>query len=235
MGAAALPTIIDAFDRSRRRHAIAPRRIADVGCGTGRFLRYLARTGAALTGVDRSASMLRLARRNTNGVDVTLLRQDIRALRLPEPVDCITCTFDTVNYLLDPVDLARALRACAENLVLGGWLLFDYIPRAPASDASPARQLVRWGRFDSAWLIRLAPDGSGSEVAVFIRERRRDGGVRHVVERHRQRWHAPQEVAAALRDAGLASIECRPMEPDGNGQWLHVVAQRVAESPRPAP
>jgi ArsR family transcriptional regulator len=39
--------------------------IADLGCGTGSFTVELAKSGAHVIGVDRSASMLRLARRHT--------------------------------------------------------------------------------------------------------------------------------------------------------------------------
>lgn len=57
----------------RRSAEIAePRRILEVGCGTGRNLRSLRRIfpKAEITGVDLSGDMLRIARRKTNGVEL---------------------------------------------------------------------------------------------------------------------------------------------------------------------
>lgn len=62
------------FGRERILHRsariAAPKRILEVGCGTGRNLRSLRRIfpDADITGVDLSDDMLKIARRKTNGV-----------------------------------------------------------------------------------------------------------------------------------------------------------------------
>ena len=45
-----------------------PERILDLGCGTGGHALVLARRGYRITGVDRSASMLEIARRKAKEV-----------------------------------------------------------------------------------------------------------------------------------------------------------------------
>ncbi|MFN3533375.1 MAG: class I SAM-dependent methyltransferase [Candidatus Brocadia sp.] len=42
---------------------VKPERILDLGCGTGENALVLARSGYRITGVDRSASILEIARR----------------------------------------------------------------------------------------------------------------------------------------------------------------------------
>ena len=86
MGEVAAPVIWRAFCESCARFGISFRVAADVGCGTGGFLRRLAAPGRRLYGVDRSIAMLRIAERRLRGSSVRLLCQDMKRLHLPERV-----------------------------------------------------------------------------------------------------------------------------------------------------
>src|SRR5215471_21820492 len=95
-----------AFETLARRYGLRFRSAADIGCGTGLFARYLNECwGAPVYAVDRSREMLRQARRNSSGVGVCFLQQDVRCLALPSNVDLITANFDTLNHLNVPQDL----------------------------------------------------------------------------------------------------------------------------------
>jgi trans-aconitate methyltransferase len=48
-----------------------------------------------------SPAMLRVAASDCRDANVTLLRQDIRHLRLPQRVDLVTANFDTPNHLIN--------------------------------------------------------------------------------------------------------------------------------------
>ena len=226
MGEAILPSIIDAFSRSLKKHKFAITSIADVGCGTGRFLRYLSRNSTVLYGVDNSPSMLKRAAANTAGVDVNFLEQDIRQLVLPNEVDCITCTFDTINYLPNRCELKRAFQAFARNLKPGGALVLDYIPEgASEGETGILHQFVKWQSMSSQWRIELDPKGRGSRVTILMRQKRRDGGTSRAYEVHEQRWHAPDTVANILQETGFVMLETSTVEPNGKNNWLHVVAR----------
>ena len=78
--------------------------VLDAGCGTGRVTRLLAervRRGTVL-GVDGSAAMVEEASRQLAdlGDRVRLIRADLRALELDEPVDLIVSTA-TFHWILD--------------------------------------------------------------------------------------------------------------------------------------
>src|SRR5690242_3182243 len=89
------------FERIVRKLGISFASAADVGCGTGLFARYLSECWQVpVFAVDRSPEMLRMAQQICPGASVCLLRQDMRRLNLPRPVDLITANFDTVNHLL---------------------------------------------------------------------------------------------------------------------------------------
>src|SRR5262249_49582739 len=85
----------DRFERLVQKYGLSFRSAADIGCGTGLFARYLQRSRKIpVFAVDLSESMLRMASKNCRETDVKLLRQDMRYLTLPEPVDLIMANFD---------------------------------------------------------------------------------------------------------------------------------------------
>lgn len=212
LGSRTFPAVRDAFEWVVRRHRIPFRSVADVGCGTGSFVRYLRRLGARVFGVDRSAAMVARARTKNRRNGAIFLRQDLRDLRLPHRVDLITCNFDVLNYLLDRSELEQAFRTFRRNLVVPGHLVFDLMVTGPGGLA-PSRQrlLVRTPRMRSLWIISIEPHrrlrrvlmlhwplGKRRDVGPAVPRHRANGPIR---ELHVQRAHATAEVRAALRQA----------------------------------
>src|SRR5262244_1027244 len=149
-----------AFESLARRYSLRFRSAADIGCGTGLFARYLSESWSApVWAVDISPEMLRVAQRNCLGANVRLLRQDIRCLRLPEPVDLVTSNFDALNHLTGEGDLRIAFQRVAENLRPGGHLYFDLVtPCYPLGGgmtyarrmSARSRRLIQRIRWDTA-------------------------------------------------------------------------------------
>jgi ubiquinone/menaquinone biosynthesis C-methylase UbiE len=106
----------------RRAGRPASGTLLDVGCGTGRHLRLL-RQAFRCTGVDRSASMLRVARRNGRGV--RWIRGDLERLELREEFDVVTCLFGVIGYVRTVPRLHRAMRILARHTRPGGVLIVD--------------------------------------------------------------------------------------------------------------
>jgi len=120
-------SLVRYYPEIARRFGISGGCLADVACGEGTFALAMARRHWRVWGVDRSSDMLALAeaKAKRSRLSVVWLRQDMRELRLPEPVDLITCWYNSLNYLLCEEDLAKTLCAMADALLPGGWLLFD--------------------------------------------------------------------------------------------------------------
>jgi SAM-dependent methyltransferase len=154
LGNAMFPLVRRNFEWVVRRYGIRFRSVADVACGTGAFVRYLCQWGVPVLGVDRSLAMLRIAEQKNGENSAKFLRQDVRQLQLPFPVDLITCHFDSLNYMLSVRDLLQAFRRFRANLTHGGYVIFDMV-----TDFSSELKLgVRVQRFDlpgvsSLWTI----------------------------------------------------------------------------------
>jgi SAM-dependent methyltransferase len=200
LGRLFFPKLRRAFAWVVRRYRVRFSSAADAACGTGTFLRYLQRRGVArLYGVDRSAAMLRVALAKSGSGGICYLRQDFAHLQLPEPVDLLTCNFDSLNYLLTPGELLKALRRFRENLKAGGFLVFDMITLNQPWSGLHARDehvLINGARFWRS--MRLDPrSGLQTSRVRIIR------GGRSFEEVHRQRAYPVAMVVRLLGQAGF--------------------------------
>jgi ubiquinone/menaquinone biosynthesis C-methylase UbiE len=107
----ALEAIARRFARSRGRAWL------DVACGTGSHLSFL-RRHYAVTGVDASREMLRVARRRLPGIP--LVRADMRRFRLDERFDAVSCLFSAIGHLTTEQNVAATLANFARHLKPGG-------------------------------------------------------------------------------------------------------------------
>ncbi|MGE5153756.1 MAG: class I SAM-dependent methyltransferase, partial [Bdellovibrio bacteriovorus] len=201
---------------------------ADVGCGTGGFLSYLLRYRVPLWGVDSSPSMLRIALRRLPRSRVRLLRQDIRALRLPRAVDLIVCNGDTLNYLLTRDELVLGLARCRENLTPCGSLVGDILTGIPSPSVEGWRAAPSMPCVASMWRSEVDPSRRLTRVDIRYRLAGQHSGP-WVQETHRQRWYSIPELRLALREAGLRNPALWRLdrgEGEGAAAWVKFAAFR---------
>jgi SAM-dependent methyltransferase len=105
------------------RHAA----ILDLACGTGILAAELARRGHSITGVDRCAEMIAVARRRTRRSRnrPRFEVRDMVQIDFERSFDLVTCTFDAINYIEESGDLARVLAGVHRSLKPRGCFLFD--------------------------------------------------------------------------------------------------------------
>ena len=191
------------FERLRQRYGLQPASAADVACGTGTFVRYLASLGLRrVYGVDRSMDMLALAVEKNRDNQARFFCQDLKTLRLPQPVDLITCNFDSMNYLLTVDDLLRAFIMFHANLKPEGCLVFDMItPYQPWRSLKPWVEQTLWNGILFQRRMEIVPRTGMQKSLVRIT---RDGRTSQEV--HRQRVYPIQTVVALLRRANLLPL-----------------------------
>jgi SAM-dependent methyltransferase len=168
--------------------------------------------GVPLIGVDRSAQMLRIAAERLRGQGVLLIRQDMRRLRLPRPVDLITCNGDTLNYLLAADELASTPLHCRKNLRPGGHLIADLLCGHP-TDGNRILSAIRDGSAGHVSLWRTRSDRARrlTRVEIDFGHPDTNGETRWTMEMHVQRWHRPSDLDAAAQQAGLRLVLAEPL------------------------
>jgi SAM-dependent methyltransferase len=231
------------------RHPPPGRTALDLACGTGTLAITLAEQGWHVVGLDQSPTMLALARAKAEAAGVAdrvaFVQGDMRepnAKWRMQNVDdaqdnehsfCIlhfafslvTCTYDSLNYLLDEADLARCFTAAAQVLVPGGVLYADMNTRHFLEHDWPPCEIS-----EQAGLVQIAQ--SRFEAPSAMSTMRLTGfagdderGYRRFDETHVERAYPPELVAQLLAAAGLqveAAYECFTFQPH------HPRSQRIA-------
>jgi SAM-dependent methyltransferase len=101
-------------------------RVLEVGAGTGRATRFLARTAGRVVAFDLTLEMIAVARRRFAGSShVSVLVADLRSLRLEERFDLIAAVDDPFVHLTEDADRDRGFAAVAEHLAPDGRFLLD--------------------------------------------------------------------------------------------------------------
>lgn len=101
--------------------------ILDLGCGTGNHALRLARRGYSVTGVDRSAAMLDVARVKSGeaGLAVRLVEADISSYSIDAHFDAALMMFAVLSYQQANDDVRTTLDTVRRHLRPGGLLIFD--------------------------------------------------------------------------------------------------------------
>jgi SAM-dependent methyltransferase len=117
--------------------------VLEIGCGTGRILLAVARSGIEIHGVDNSAPMLAtlkesLTREKPEVRDrVSLHAADMRDFRLGCRFPLVTIPFRPLQHMYTVTDQVRALKSAAAHLENDGLLAFDVF--YPKFDRLPLR------------------------------------------------------------------------------------------------
>lgn len=131
----------------------------ELGCGTGRLLLPMARTGVPITGIDRSVPMLERARTRARSLPRVrrprIVRGDIRSLPFASRAfGVVMAPYGLLQSLIRPSDLTRLLDDVTRVLRPGGVLGVDLVPDLPKWDEY--RNVVSLsGRADDGGQVRL--------------------------------------------------------------------------------
>lgn len=187
---------------------LAPSSVAECACGTGEITLRLKRMGYAVTGLDLSEEMLRVAseKARASGLSIPFVRQDMRSLSLHKRVDAVVCACDGVNYLTSMESVHRFFESAYTVLKEGGVLLFDVSSRHKLSQTLGCNTL---GYDDGtlAYVWKNCYDEKNHlvemDLSFFVKE-----GTRYerFTETHVQRAHAKHEVEAALTACGFTNV-----------------------------
>jgi len=205
-------------------------RVADIACGTGNTVFPFARRGYKTVGVDISGEMLDLARwkAETQKLDVSFIKQDMRELALPEQVELITCFHDGLNYLLDIKDIRQTFKRINDNLRPGGTFIFDLNRVTWLSGADNSPVVVDEEDMTLIWESGYAKESKiwTIKLTAFARE----GNTYHkFTEIHQEKGYHPAEIVTTLSDTGfnmLGSFNAFSFEPADNSSVRHFYVAR---------
>lgn len=103
--------------------------VLDVCCGTGTHAIILTKRGYALTGIDISGEMLKIAKEKCEKekLKIRFYRQDMRNINLKENFDAAICMFTSFNHILTEGDARQTLFSIKNLLKRNGVLILDLL------------------------------------------------------------------------------------------------------------
>lgn len=167
--------------------------VVDLGCGSGTSARELTEAGYAVWGVDVSATMVRLARKNVPRAKFVV--GSIAEVDLPE-CDGVIAAGEVVNYAFDRrLEIAWLARRVFRALRPGGFFLFDFLAEGGVGKSWAA---------GADWAVMSESVAKGDRLTRRIVSFRAVGRrYRRTDEVHEVRLLRAAEVEKALRGAGF--------------------------------
>lgn len=185
----------------------APRRVLDLGCGTGAFTVRLAGLGHEVIGVEPAAAMLDFAKRREGAEKVRWVHGDVRVLPRGLDVEVVVMAGHAFQCLLTDADVRATLAAVRAVLGPGGRIMFE--SRNPAVcpwrawTPEVSSRTVRDARGRRATASHQVLRVKGELVTFQTSYRSRD---RDVMSRSTLRFMPLQAIDRHLRANGFAEV-----------------------------
>ena len=192
------------FSRSKRPiHTVL-----DLACGTGSLSWILAQRGYEMIGVDFSPDMLSQAmEKYSEGVKEApvFLCQSMDKLDLYGTVDACLCMLDSVNHVIDPKQLQRAISRVHLFLEPGGLFLFDVLTPQHLQNLEGGMFLDETEDAYCVWRTEYEPRRRICTYAMDLFLREGDLWSREQ-EVHEEFAYTTEEITTYLKEAGFCHI-----------------------------
>ncbi len=191
-----------------KKYGKKPTLLLDVACGTGGFSNELAQNGIEVIGIDMSEDMLSVAREKSAelGLDILYLCQKAEELDLYGTVDGAVCCFDSLNHITDYSNFCKAIDRVSLFLEPDSLFIFDlntqYKHKCVLGDNV---FVIEKDDVYCVWANKYKEKNSIVDVSLdfFLEE---DGLYERFSEQFSERAYSSDEVAAALKNAGLQIV-----------------------------
>ena len=212
--------IVAFYEEILKKEGLKPRTAVDLACGTGSVSAILAGKGLSVIGVDMSEEMLTVAQQKTADLDnpPQFVCQSLEKLCLPRGVDLAVCALDSLDYITDPADCARAIQRVYKALNPGGIFIFDV--NTPEKLRAMDGQ-VFLDEDEDVYCVWRGEFDEKTNICSYGMDlfQRRGKMWERSFEEHREYAYSREQLAGYLKAAGFTHIE--------------VWADRQLVSPRP--
>lgn len=209
-----------------QKHTSKTGSILEIGSGTGKHAKLLAKHGYTVTGVERSADMVQIANQQKTE-NVTFLVGDLNETNLDEQFDVSISLFHVVSYMTDNDTLLATFRKVAGYLKPGGVFIFD-VWYSPAVNHQVPETRIKRLKNDRVSVTRLA------EPVIHYRENivdvnyevliqyHKTNELARVTEKHPMRHFGEPEIDLLAKASGfnvIATEEFLSGRIPGNDTW----------------
>ncbi|REJ27182.1 MAG: SAM-dependent methyltransferase [Caldibacillus debilis] len=210
---------IDFFLRKQKKYCPHGKKVLDLACGTGTVTMMLHERGFEVAGADLSEEMLAVAAEKSleKGYRIPFFAQDMTAMEDIGRFDIVVIFCDSLNYLREKGDVAKAFANVRRLLNDGGLFLFDVHSLYKVNRWYPGKTFAYNGEEVSyIWncFQGVEENSVEHELTFFVRDGEGELYGRFD-EIHLQRTFPPSEYGRMLEEAGFVVLD---MEGDFGGE-----------------
>ena len=196
-----------------------PKKILEIGCGTGNYTRILLERGYEITAVDISENMLKIAKEKCA---CNFISGNIRDISINDKFDACIAMFAVMGYITENSDIVKVLNNIHKHLKPNGLFVFDVWNGLAVLRILPESR-IKEAENDEVKILRIAIPNLRSfnhicEVNYkLIILNKEDITFNEVNEKHVVRFYFPQEIKHYLEEAGFAVLKICPfLDLNGN-------------------
>ena len=180
--------------------------ILDLGCGTGKMARRLAKEGYQVTAIDNSMDMLEIAASEEDD-HILYVLQDMVSLELPKKMDAVVSICDCMNYILKKRIFLETFIRVRKFLKEDGVFMFDMNSHYKYREILACNTFAE-DREDASFIWDNFYDEEDRineyQLSLFIRNEQ--GTYNKYEELHLQKAYDQEEIMNLLDQAGFSSI-----------------------------
>ena len=191
-----------------------PKKILEVGCGTGNYTKIVVDRGYEVTAVEVSEDMLKLASEKCD-CKCKFIKGDISDITLNEKFDTCIAMFAVMGYITENADIIKALNNIRRHLKPNGIFVFD-VWNGLAVLRLLQEQRLKEVESDEIRIIRFAdPTLKAFEQICevnykLIIQNKSDNKLKEIKEKHVMRFYFLQERKYYLENAGFEVLKICP-------------------------
>lgn len=195
----------------------------DLACGTGSLLKRFNDQNIKLVGMELNAKMLELAQIKNDKKKITWIQSDMLNFSIKDKFDCITCLFDSVNYLRDEDEMIRMFNLVAKHLKKNALFIFDIVTEKTCleyffnftdKDQIDGLDIDRYHHYDFNQKIQH------TEMLFYTKDE-------EILEHHQQHIYSEEEIRDFIRMSELKFIasyaDFELVKSNKNSERIHFV------------
>ena len=184
--------------------------VLDLGCGTGKMTRLLAKAGYDMIGIDLSEEMLGIAmEQELEDSKILYLNQDMREFELYGTVRAVVSICDSINYITEEEDLLTVFSLVNNYLDPGGIFIFDLNTLYKYREVLGETTICE-NRDEGSFIWDNYYDEEEQineyDLTLFIREE--DDRYRKYEETHYQRGYELLKIKELIEQSGMEFVAC---------------------------
>ena len=189
-----------------------PKKILEVGCGTGNYTKILLKRGYEVTAIDISEDMLKIAR---GKCACKFIEGDIRSVSINDKFDACIAMFAVMGYITKNSDITKALNNIRKHLKPNGIFIFDVWNGLAVMRFLPEHR-IKEVENDKVRIIRFAiPNLKSFDHICEVNYKllilnKVDNTFKEINEKHIIRFYFPQEIKYYLENTGFEVLKICP-------------------------